>query len=77
VGDGIVLMELGLPVVVVVQQAFEQAAVTQATLLGGPTLPICAYRDPRPEDTEESDHERARTAADGIVSLLAARTEEN
>ena len=64
-------MELGRPVVVVVQTVFEQAALTQATLLGGPALPICAYREPLPGDTEASDHERAREAAETIVGLFA------
>ena len=64
-------MELGHPVVVVVQKVFEQAAITQATLLGGPALPICAYREPLPGDTDASDHERAHAAVDAIVGLLA------
>jgi len=64
-------MELGRPVVVVVQKVFEQAALTQATLLGGPALPICAYREPLPGDTEASDHERAREAVETILGLLA------
>jgi hypothetical protein len=65
------MMELGRPVVVVVQQVFAQAAATQATLLGGPALPICAYREPWPGDTEASDVERARGAVDTIAGLLA------
>ncbi len=70
------MMELGRPVVVVVQQVFEQAALTQATLLGAPALQICAYRDPLPGDSAERDAERARSAVDRIAELLAARRDD-
>ena len=65
-------MELGHPVVVVVQQVFEQAAVTQATLLGGARLPVCSYPDPRPGDADTSNDARARGAVETIAGLFAA-----
>ena len=46
--DGITLVNLGKPVVVVVQATFEKAAHVHAAGLGCPDLPIVAYRHPPP-----------------------------
>lgn len=74
--DGIVLMELGQPVVVIVQSVFEQAARTQATLLGGPGLPVCAYAAPVPGEAPDADAVRARDIAERVAALLVHGQED-
>ena len=70
--DGCSLVQLGKPVVVIVQATFESAARVHAKGLGCPDLAICAYPHPSPGAPAGRDvmEKLALQVRDRVVELV-------